>query len=864
MRPPRLARWLLERALPFHNRPVMLGDLEEEFHARRREGRSARAWYWRQAVSSVPHAVGRRVPRIQWLLADIRFTLRMWRRQPSFVAAAIATQAVGIAVTTAVLAVAYAVLFRPLPYSEPARILHLFEGVGRSGQLSFQDFVDVRRASRTLASVAAYSGGSRTLTANGVEPERLPMVEVTEHFFGTLGVTPALGRTFTAAEMYRGSAEVVLLSHEMWVRRFGGNPDVIGRVVSLNGHPHEVIGVLPKSFAFPLRGRPELWLPLRPSRVQEERGYMHWMGAIARPHDGVSFDQVDADLATVAQLFAARDPKNHSGARLRALPLRDMVVAGVKPTIEALLAGAALVMLVTCATLATLLLSRAAPRGREFLVRSALGATRARIVLQLLTENVMLALAGGVLGVTLGHWLLQLFVAGMPLQQRVVLPHFENPGVGVGVGLMALALSVATGVLFGTVPAWRAAQVRVGASTGRVTAGTGETTLRSALVTLQVAIALVLLAGAGLLGASVHRLASVPIMADPEGLLTFRLNLPPKYDTAESIDAFNRRLIEELTSAPGVTGAALIDQPPLGGAGNNGTLTVVGRAEPSADAYPPVLIRSISDNYLSAMRVPVIRGRGFAATDTARSPQVVAINRVLADSVFAGTDPLEHRISFQFLPGEWQIIGVVENERFDAVDRPLLPVVYFSMRQDVTGSYTVMLRSGDPAASVQTARQVVGRLDPDLPMFGIRTVAQMAGESGAVFLRRATLWMLGVFAAASLLLAGMGLYGVLAQAVADRTREIGVRTALGATRARTVRLIVRAAAGAVVVGLALGIGATLAASRWLSSLLFDVTAHDPLIIAASTGFLLLVAMVACVIPTLRALSIDPATAIRLE
>ena len=858
----RLARWLLQQALPYRDRPAMLGDLDEEFAARQRDGQNATAWYWRQAILSLPHALRRRSPRAAWFSNDVRFTLRLWRRQPAFAVAAIATQAVGIAITTAVLAVAYAVLVRPLPYRDPDRIVHLLEG--RSGQLSYQDFLDVRSANRSLSSIGGYSGGSRTLTAPGQSPDRLPMVEVTDGFFDTLGVTPALGRHFTANEWQRGGPNVVLLSHDTWVRRFGSDPAVIGRTMALNGTPHEVVGVLPASFAFPLRGRPELWLPLRPTKMQEERGYMHWMNALGRTRDGVTNDQVQADLASVARLYAERDPRNHTGARLASVSLREQIVAGVRPTIEALLAGVGLVVLVTCATAATLLLSRAAPRRREFTVRSALGATRTRIVLQLLTENVMLATAGGVLGIVAGHWLLQAFVAQMPLTQRLMLPNFEDPGVGLVVGLAALTLSIATGILFGVVPAWRTARLKNADAlrTVRATSGAGDGKLRASLVTIQVAIALVLLAGAALLGTSVKRLLDVPLVADPHSLVTFRVNLPPKYGTREAVQAFNRLLVDELSVAPGVTSVALINQPPLSGGGNNGTPRIAGRPEPVGADAQPVLIRTVSDGYFRAMQVSLVRGRAFTSADTPTTPQVVVVNRVLADSLFAGVDPLVQRISFQFMSGEWQVVGVVDNERFDDVDKPLLPVVYFTMAQDVAGSYSVMLRAADTGTAVDTARAVLNRLDPELPMFGVRTIEQAAADSPAIFLRRATLWMLGMFAAASLVLAAMGLYGVLAQSVADRTREIGVRVALGATRGRIAGLILRGGLRAVVIGTAIGVAGTLAASRWLSSLLYGVSARDPLVIGSATLFLLAVALVACAAPMRRALTIDPARAIR--
>jgi putative ABC transport system permease protein len=790
--------------------------------------------------------------------------LRLWRRHPAFAAAALSTQAIGIAVTTAVLAVAYAVLLRPLPYADPERLMHLFEGTGRSGQFSFPDFLDLRGANRVFEGVAGHSGGSRTLTMAGSVPERLPMAEVTDGFFEVLGVTPRLGRTFNASDVQRGSAPVVILSYRTWTRRFGSDPSTLGKSIMLNGTPHEIVGVLPQAFAFPPRGESEFWLPLRPSLQQEQRGYMHWMRAIARARVGLSDARIRADLDSIAQVIATRDQRDHSNLTLRAMPLRELMVEPVKPAINALLAGVVLVALVTCATTAALLLSRAAPRRRELSVRVALGASRGRIVAQLLTENVLLSLTGGALGIVIGHWLVRLFVAAMPAQQKAGLPHFDNLGVGVVVAAAAMIASVATGLMFGAAPAWRASRLddRDTLKSVRSTAAAGELRLRSALVALQVAVAVILLSGAGLLATSVRRLLDVPLGFDPASVVTMRLNLPPKYGTGNAVRAFQRRLLDELNASPGIVSTAMINQGPLTGRGNTGDLYVSGRPLPPGTRPPVVTIRTISPGYFSTMRVPLVRGRWFGSTDTAGSPQVAVINRLLADTAFAGDDPIGARVSFQFLPGEWQIVGIVENERFDDVDRPLLPVLYFAAEQNSTGSFTIAVRSSDTGLALSTAARIVNRLDADLPVFGVKTLEALVAESSAVFLRRATLWMLGIFATASALLAALGLYGVLAQSVADRTREIGVRVALGATRAGIVGLVMRRALAAAGTGAALGVIGTLATSRWLSSLLFGVSPRDPLTIAAATVLLGVVALAACVIPTRRALNIDPASAVR--
>jgi predicted permease len=570
------------------------------------------------------------------------------------------------------------------------------------------------------------------------------------------------------------------------------------------------------------------------------------------------------DLESSSRLIAERDRTNHANVTLRSIPLHEMMVAPVRPTINALLAGVVLVVLVTCATTAAILLSRTAERRRELSVRSAVGASRGRIVSQLLTENVLLSLAGGGLGIVAGQWLVSSFIARMPVQQKAALPNFDNPGVGLVVAAMAMTISVATALLFGVIPAMRAA--RLGGWTtlrsGRTTAGAADMRVRSALVALQVAFALVLLAGAGLIGASVQRLLNVPYTFDPVGLITMRMNLPPKYDGTEAVRLFQRQLLDELHETPGIQSAGFINQAPLMGGGNNGDLYISGRPAEPAGRRPVVVIRTVSSGYFSSMRVPLLRGRFFGATDTMAAPQVVVINRFLADSVFAGTEPVGQRISFQFLPGEWQIVGIVDNERFDDIDRPLLPAVYFTADQQPTGSFVLVVRSSDTAAAVAATRRIVSRMDPDLPLFAIRTFDDIAAASSGVFLRRATLWMLSIFAGASLLLAAMGLYGVLAQSVADRTREIGVRVALGATRGAIVRLVMNRAFLSAGTGAIIGVAGTLLASKWLSSLVFGISPRDPWTIAMATTFLGVVAFIACLVPTIRALQIDPATAVR--
>jgi predicted permease len=855
--------WLLPRS----ERAIVRGDLDEEFrrHVRPTRGETAaRLWYWRQVIGSLPYALRlRAAPVFAHTPADVRYALRMWRRHPAFAGAAIMTQAIGIAVATAVFGVAHAVLLRPLPYAEPDRLVQIVEGTGGRGLFSYPDFVDLRRANRAFDGVAGFTGGSRTLAMPGVPAERVAAVSVTDGFFDVLGVPMFAGRGFTREDVAPSAPDVVILSHGAWQRRLGGDAGALGRPITLNGQPHTIVGILPSSFEFPLRGRAELWFPERPSQAQQERGYWHWMDVIGRPRADLSPAQVDADLQAVAAVFSARDAKFHEAARLRAEPLRDVIVGGLRPAIDALLLGVGLLLLATCATMAGMLLSRASGRAGELSMRAALGARRGRLIQQLLVENVVLALTGGAAGLLIGHWLLRSFVSTVPTARLASLPHVDSLGLNPSVAAAAVLLAFVTGLLFGVIPALRAARGGAGgALTGmRATSGAGEGRLRFLLVGLQVAVALVLLAGAGVLGMSVHRLLQVSPGFDPDGLVTMRLSLPERY--GDSANEFMDRLVERLEAIPGATGAAAINQGPLTGIGNTGTLSIVERPRMPGGSPPDVGLRRVTPNYFSVMGIPVVRGRAFTRADSQGSPKVVLINQRLAD-LLAAADPIGQHVTFEFAPGPWQIVGIVGNERFDQLDKPLLPVVYFAARQDPMGGFTLVVRTERPATLPAAARAAIASLDPALPLFDVRTIDQITSESSAVFIRRAAVWVLAVFAVTAVLLATMALYGVLAQAVSERTREIGIRMALGATRASIFALVLRRGLFATAAGIIIGIAGATVASRAVTSLLFDVRPAEPLAMAASALFIAVIAVIACLGPAARAVRIEPATAVRAE
>jgi predicted permease len=884
-----LARWLLSGSLPIDDRDAIIGDLDEEYcrHALPERGwLRARGWYWRQAVTSLPwlarrgDAVFASPQRPSFLQGpaqaarDLRYGVRSLRNQPGFTAAAVVTLALGIGANTAIFTIVEAVLLRPLPYREPGRLVHIYE-IDRAQSerrgASYPEYLDWRRLNRTFEEIAGHEGGSRTLTGdNGAD--RVPVAQVTGNFFRALGVNPHLGRAFEDGEDGRDAASIVMLTFDAWQRRFNADPAIVGDTIDLNGAPHVVVGVLPADFEFALRGNAELYLPLWVSSAQEERRYQHWLDLIGRLRDGVTIEQAEVDLSALATAVATDVGAWHAGVSELVVPLRDEMVASVRPALLVLLAAVGVVLLATCANVAGLLLARSARRRRELGIRAALGAGRRRLLQQLLTESLVLAFAGGAVGLVLGSWGLTTMIAAMPERQRLALPHVRDLSLDTTMIAFALGLTVLTAVLVGLVPAWRAAGgdvqgvLRQGgrAATGRLRAA------RPALVGAEVMLAVVLVAGAGMLAKSLVRLLQVSPGFDPNGVLTLAINLPGSYDGASGWDArlaFHRDLLARVGALPGVTGAGTINQLPFRGRGNTGTFTVEGEPLVGADPNPEVSIRTVSAGYFRALGVPLFAGREIGAGDDRSAPPVVVVNETLAARYFPDRGPLGRRIVFSFFEGQpaWEIVGIVGDERFGAPDEPTTPVVYFPYRQTPDGAFSLVVRTAaEPLSLVAALRAEVAALDPELPIYDVATMNGIAAGTTAIFLRRYVLLLVGGFAAVALLLAAVGLYGVMSQAVVERTREIGVRVALGADRGDVVRMVVGQGMVPAIAGLVAGIAVALAALRLLGSLLYDVQPHDPAVLAAVILILAAVALLSCWLPARRATRIDPIVSLQAE
>lgn len=866
MMPPRLPRWLLRRAAPAEDRAALIGDLDEEFRTRTAW---PAAWYWRQALGSIPSALRLRWQRaapVNDLPGDFRRALRMMRSHPGFATAAIATMALGAGITTAVVSVAEALLVRPLPYQNAGRVLVIKEhDLTRQGRsFSWADFVELSAGLPTFSAIAGYSGASRTLTGLG-PAERIPGIEVTPAFFDVVGARPARGRAFTPADSGRGAAWVVMLSDAAWRRRFNADPAAIGRTMTLSGVPHTIVGVLPRGFVFPPRGNPELWLPLRPSRAQQERPYLHFLDLIGTRRPDVTLAAVTEDLRRQSRAWNQSGHGWHASTLLAAVPLRTDMVAGVRPALFVMLGAAFLVLLASAVNVTGLVLARASARTREVAVRTALGASRWRIARQLGIEALCIATAGSACGLLLGYWAVAIFSAMTPARFRAVMPYADQLGLSLPAAGFSVAVTVLAVLAAGLVPAVRAGRPSNPLAPGsRSTAGRAELRLRRTLVAAQIALAVVLLVGAALIGRSVLALTRVSPGFAIDGLVAGRVNLPADRDnTPDAIVRAADRILESVRAVPGIQGAEAINQQPLGGRSNTGDFSVVGRAAtPASDP----LIRDVTPGYFRLMGIPLVAGRGILPSDTRTAPRVVVINQTLARIAFADRSPLGQRIVFPFFTGrpEWTIVGIVGDEQFDALDRPMSAVVYFPFAQDPEGGFSIVVRAAAPDAVMPAIRAAVAAVEPELPVYGLQTVARTAAESNAMFLRSLVTRLLALFALAALLLAGVGVYGVLSESIGARVKEIGLRLALGASRSRIGRDVLSTGLRPAAAGLLAGIGCAAAAGPFLRSLLFGVAPLDLVSFAGVAALLAGVSLIACAVPAWRAVRVSVATALRQE
>jgi putative ABC transport system permease protein len=804
---------------------------------------------------------------LEILWQDLRYGLRMLLKNPGFTTIAVLTLALGIGANTAIFSVVNVVLLRPLPYAEPERLVWLWDTQPQlpTAPASLPDFLDWKEQNRSFEQLAAFQSGNMFLdTGDGTRDTQVGLV--TPETFALFRANPILGRAFTAEETLPGRSRVVVLGHAMWQSRFGADPNALGRTVELSGAAYKVIGVMPAGFSFP--NQSELWRPLPIDPAKLDRG-PHYLRVIGRLKPGVTPAQAQAEMTAIAARLAQQYPEKIAGHGVKLEPLRDVILGDIGPALFILLGAVGFVLLIACANVANLLLSRAGARQKEIAVRTALGASRPRLVRQLLTESVMLAVGGGGAGLLIA----ELGVRWLVSFGHDTIPRVNEIAVDPRMAGFTLLISAATGALFGLAPALQASRPIFADAlkeSGRASAGVQRNRLRSALVISEVALSLVLLIGAGLMIRSFAKLSQVNPGFNPARALTIGVTLlRSKYPDDERVASSYAQILERAAATPGVVSVGAISELPIAGGNTSDYFTIEGRPPVAKEAQPLTEYRVVTPRYFEAMGIPLLAGRDFAETDTKRAPNVAVINEIFAQRHFPGENPLGQRIRLQGQERDpLLIVGVVGNVRHFSLGEPPTPEAYVPFLQDPLSktyqrSMTIVARTkADTGAVAGPLRAALTAQDKSLPVYALKPMTEYLRDS--LSRHRFNLILLSVFGLGALALAAVGVYGVISCGVAQRTHEIGIRLALGAGRRDVLMLILTQGLKLVLLGVVIGLGAAFALSRWMEILLFGVRPTDPLTFAGIAAVLLLVSLVACWIPARRATRVDPLVSLRSE
>ena len=814
--------------------------------------------------SQVSHERG---PLMEGLLKDVRYAFRTMARRPALSVTIVLTLALGIGANTAIFSLVNTVLLRPLPYPEPERLTMVWEQQLERGNavrpVRPANFFDWKDRVASFTDIAWSRDGMFALTGDG-EPESIIGYRFSPNMLSVLGVQPALGRGFTAADDQPGAPGVVLLSDKLWKRRFAADPGILGRTLTLNGQPYSVIGVMPPSFKHPQRA--ELWVPiaLTPQLMANRNNTM--LRLVGRLKPGVTHERATADMAAVYKELAQQHPETNKGMTPSLSRVGD--TGDAKPLLLILSAGVGFVLLIACANVANLLLADAASRRRELAVRTALGASRYRVIRQMLTESLLLAIAGGVLGALLTWWTRDGLVTLFPSNiANLNLPLVESVDVGARVFLFAFGVSIVTGLLFGILPALNVARGNLQAALKQGDRGNaGSRRTHAALVVAEVALSMVLLAGALLMVQSFMRVQGLRFGFETERVLTGRVILPSyRYPDAAKVEAFTHAMIENLRQIPGVEAAGSVTYLPLSGWNGGVDFSIEGRPQLTGAEAPSASYQSVSEDYFRSMGIPVLAGRVFTARDDGTSPRVAVINEALAKKYWPGESPLGRHVmvSITTPPERYEIVGTVGNTRSAGLEEPIEPEMYLSAWQNPNSLICLTLRtSGEPTALAQPMRTAVWSVDPEQPVTYVMPLSELAAESLAF--RRAGMMLASGFGTLALVLAAIGISGVLSYSVSRRTREIGVRVALGATRAEVRRLVLREGLLMTGAGVAIGLVAAVVLSRFMASVLYEIKPGDPLTYIVVAAVLLTVSAVATLVPARRATSVDPLVALRAD
>ncbi len=807
------------------------------------------------------------------LWQDLRYGFHMLRKTPGFTAVAVLALALGIGANTFIFSVVNALLLNPLPLPESGKITSILVRDSDSGALyssySFPNFEDIRNQSRSFEQVAALYSSTQFLTS-GDEPERLRGVFVSSELFSLLRVQPLIGRNFTAEEERIEGGKFLVISHDLWQRRFNSDPKVVGQELLLDNQPALVLGVMPPGFKFPVGAKQvDFWMPLIssiPQGARRARGAVY-LGLFGRLRVDVSLDQAQAEMDMIAGRLAEQYPNENTGLSIALMATHERLVGNWRRALLILMGAVGLVLLIASANVANLLLARAAVREKEMAIRTAIGATRWRVIRQLLTESLMLAVLGGTVGVLFALWAIELLVSSNPGD----LPRVAEIKLNTQVLLFAGGLTTLTAVLFGLAPAFQLSRNNLNEALKdgmrESSGGFKRNRTRSALVISEIALSLILLVGAMLLFQSLRRLLDVPPGFDPANVLTAHVSVSTtKYPEPEQRAAFFRSAIERIAALPGIHSAAVVYPLPLSGSFESYTFDIVGLPPFPPGQQPSADRRTISGDYFRAMGTMVHQGRVFGAHDHSRAPAVAIINQTFAQRFFPGENPVGRKI----LPGEGpdpvarEIVGVVADIRHAGLDVAPTPEYYIPYEQVSVEDLTAVARtqSAEPGSIAASVREAIRSLDHQQPVYNIRPMVQLIDQSVAS--RRFNMIMLGAFAVLALLLAGIGIYGVTSYSVAQRTREIGVRIALGAKPRDVLKMVLTHALVLAGVGVALGLLGAIALGRFLVALLFEIKPTDPVTLTVVSLALGAVAIAACLIPARRATKIDPLVALRYE
>jgi len=803
------------------------------------------------------------------LIQDLKFALRGLIKRPGFTVIAVITLALGIGSSTAIFSVVDAAMVKGLPYQEPDRLYHMWERTSQKDfdqrEFSYPDYQDYLQ--NKVVDIAAYTGGGTILNGSGTS-ERVFAPLVSANFFSVLGVQPIKGRSFQAGEDKQGAAHLTLLTYPFWQSHFGGNENVVGQQLNLAGDSYTIIGVLPQSFQFAMRPA-DLFLPYQPNQNQLTRRGMHGTNLIARLKPGVTVAQAQSELSVIANNITQQFKESHTGSTLKLIPLQEQVVGQVKPILMLLVAAVGLVLLITCANVASLLLTRSLARQKEVAIRAALGASRWRVVRQLLTESVMLSLVGGVAGLFLAYLGTGALVGMLPQNQIAALPFLANLHVDGRMLVFSFALSLVTGMVFGLAPALQASRPELTGvlkEGGRnASAGSGHR-LRTALVVSEIALAVVLLVGSGLLLKSLFRLLQTSPGFNPQNILTMTVVVPPtKYNDADSQINFHDQFSQRIAALPGVSAMGTVNILPLQ-PGNTSRVYVEGDPVPPPGQEMEANIRNVSDDYFKALQVPLLEGRHFDVRDKPNDPESVILSKTTADRLFRGRSALGRRLLYSGVQAPpMTVVGVVGDVKITGLDQELRPVIYYSFRQNSAVFANLVIRTTtEPTTLAATVRHEIQTIEPQAAVFNVQSMPDLISATPAAFMRRFPATLVGIFAALALLLASIGIYGVVSDSVAQQTHYIGIRLALGARAADIVRMVLKEGLVLAAIGIGIGIFTAFGLMRWISTLLFNVQTHDLSVFAIVSSSLFVVILFACYLPARRATKVDPLVALRYE